>query len=230
MDQSSRLVALLPFKRNSTRVPNKNFREMHSKPLYCWVLEALINSKLVDQIVINTDAADLIINNPLVSHGKVALVERHVKLIGDEVSMNLIIESDLNSIDGDQFLMTHVTNPLVQSETYDRAIRKFRSNLQNGTFDSLFSVNKMQERFYTEEGTPISHDPRELLPTQCLTPIYKENSNIYIFTRQSFLNAGGRIGQRPFLFEMNETESIDIDNQQDWLISEALLAQRDQWT
>ena len=52
MDQSSRLVALLPFKRNSTRVPNKNFREMHSKPLYCWVLEALINSKLVDQIVI----------------------------------------------------------------------------------------------------------------------------------------------------------------------------------
>ena len=47
---------------------------------------------------------------------KVALVERHVKLIGDEVSMNLIIESDLNSIDGDQFLMTHVTNPLVQSK------------------------------------------------------------------------------------------------------------------
>ena len=125
MDQSSRLVALLPFKRNSTRVPNKNFREMHSKPLYCWVLEALINSKLVDQIVINTDAADLIINNPLVSHGKVALVERHVKLIGDEVSMNLIIESDLNSIDGDQFLMTHVTNPLVQSETFDRAIVNF---------------------------------------------------------------------------------------------------------
>ena len=230
MDQSSRLVALLPFKRNSTRVPNKNFREMHSKPLYCWVLEALINAKLVDQIVINTDAADLIINNPLVSHGKVKLVERHVKLIGDEVSMNLIIESDLNSIDGDQFLMTHVTNPLVQSKTFDRAISKFRSNLQNGTFDSLFSVNKMQERFYTEEGTPISHDPRELLPTQCLTPIYKENSNIYIFTRQSFVNAGGRIGQRPFLFEMNETESIDIDNQQDWLISEALLAQRDRWT
>ena len=230
MDQSSRLVALLPFKRNSTRVPNKNFREMHSKPLYCWVLEALINAKLVDQIVINTDAADLIINNPLVSHGKVKLVERHVKLIGDEVSMNIIIESDLNSIDGDQFLMTHATNPLVQSKTFDRAISKFRSNLQNGTFDSLFSVNKMQERFYTEEGTPISHDPRELLPTQCLTPIYKENSNIYIFTRQSFVNAGGRIGQRPFLFEMNETESIDIDNQQDWLISEALLAQRDRWT
>ena len=136
----------------------------------------------------------------------------------------------IGEINGDQFLMTHVTNPLVQSETYDRAIRKFRSNLQNGTFDSLFSVNKMQERFYTEEGTPISHDPRELLPAQCLTPIYKENSNIYIFTRQSFLNAGGRIGQRPFLFEMNETESIDIDNQQDWLISEALLAQRDRWT
>ena len=230
MDQSSRLVALLPFKRNSTRVPNKNFREMHSKPLYCWVLEALINSKLVDQIVINTDAADLIINNPLVSNGKVKLVERHAKLIGDEVSMNLIIESDLNSIDGDQFLMTHVTNPLVQSKTFDRAISKFRSNLQNGTFDSLFSVNKTQERFFTEQGTPISHDPRELLPTQCLTPIYKENSNIYIFTRQSFVNAGSRIGQRPFLFEMNETESIDIDNQQDWLISEALLAQRDRWT
>ena len=230
MDHPSRLVALLPFKRNSTRVPNKNFREMHSKPLYCWVLEALTNSKLVDQIVINTDALDLIIDNPLVSHEKVTLVDRQERLIGDEVSMNLIIESDLKCISGDQFLMTHVTNPLVQSTTFDRAICKFRSNLQNGTFDSLFSVNKLQERFYTEEGTPINHDPEVLLPTQCLTPIYKENSNIYIFTRESFVKTGGRIGQRPFLFEMNETESIDIDNQQDWLIAEALLAQRDRWT
>ena len=80
-----------------------------------------------------------------------------------------------------------------------------------------------------KRGTPINHDPEVLLPTQCLTPIYKENSNIYIFTHESFVKTGGRIGQRPFLFEMNETESIDIDNQQDWLIAEALLAQRDRW-
>ncbi|MEK9569317.1 MAG: acylneuraminate cytidylyltransferase family protein [Paracoccaceae bacterium] len=227
MDQSSRLVALLPFKRNSTRVPNKNFREMRSKPLYCWVLEALINSKLVDQIVINTDALDLIADNPLISHEKVTLIERHESLIGDEVSMNRIIKSDLNCIDGDHFLMTHVTNPLVRSTTFDRAIQKFRLNWQNGQFDSLFSVNKMQERLYTEQGHPINHDPEVLIPTQCLAPMYKENSNIYIFTRQSFMNTKARIGQRPFLFEMDEAESIDIDNQQDWLIAEALITHRE---
>ena len=53
------------------------------------------------------------------------LVERQVKLIGDEVSMNLIIESDLNSVDGDQFLMTHVTNPLVQSKTLTEQLVSF---------------------------------------------------------------------------------------------------------
>ena len=158
---------------------------MHSKPLYCWVLEALIHSELVDQIVINTDAADLIINNPLVSHGKVALVERHVKLIGDEVSMDLIIESDLNSIDGDQFLMTHVTNPLVQSKP---TIEQFVNFVQICKMEHLTvcSLSIKCKRILHWGGTPISHDPRELLPTQCLTPIYKENSNIYIFIVRVF--------------------------------------------
>lgn len=227
MGKHNRLVALLPFKRNSTRVPNKNFREMHLKPLYCWVLDALINSQLICQIVINTDASDLISDNPLVSHEKVKLVERHNELVGDEVSMNRIIESDMSCIDSDQFLMTHVTNPLVKSTTFDRAIGEFRSNLQDGRFDSLFSVDRLQERLYTAEATPINHDPEVLLPTQCLTPMYRENSNMYVFTRQSFMKTRARIGQRPFLFEMNETESIDIDTPQDWLIAEALLAQRD---
>jgi CMP-N-acetylneuraminic acid synthetase len=208
-------------------VPNKNFREMHTKPLYCWALEALINSQFVERIVNNTDAVDLVTKDPRVFHKKVQLRNRHRDLIGDEISMNLIIEDDLKHIDGDQFLMTHVTNPLVQPKTFDEAISFFHKASKNNEYDSLFSVNKMQERLYRDTGVPINHDPRLLLPTQFLEPIYKENSNIYIFTRESFLKTNARIGSRPFMFEMDETESIDIDNHQDWLIAEALIEKRE---
>lgn len=221
------MIALLPFKKNSTRVPNKNFREMYSKPLYCWALEALINARLVEKIVINTDAADLITEDPRITHKKVQVRHRHPDLIGDEVSMNLIIGDDLKHVDGDQFLMTHVTNPLVRPETFDKAISCFHKALKNKECDSLFSVNKMQERLYSDTGAPINHDPELLLPTQHLNPIYKENSNIYIFSRQIFLKRNTRIGSSPFMFEMDQTESIDIDNCQDWLIAEALIEKRE---
>ena len=51
-----RVVALLPMKANSERVPNKNFRNFCGKPLFRWVLDTLLSLKVIDQVVINTDA------------------------------------------------------------------------------------------------------------------------------------------------------------------------------
>lgn len=50
------LVALLPFKAHSERVPRKNFRLLGGKPLYAWMLDTLLDLAAVDRVVINTDA------------------------------------------------------------------------------------------------------------------------------------------------------------------------------
>jgi CMP-N-acetylneuraminic acid synthetase len=91
-----------------------------------------------------------------------------------------------------------------------------------GEADSLFSVNKVQTRFYKADSSPVNHDPANLIPTQDLEPWFEENSNLYIFTADSFAHSKARIGTSPVLFETPALESLDIDTPDDWEL--ALLA------
>ncbi len=135
--------------------------------------------------------------------------------------MNEIIAYDLIQLEGDHFLQTHSTNPLLTSATLDRAIETYFSNLDE--YDSLFSVTRLQTRMYWQDGSPVNHNRNELIRTQDLPPIFEENSNFYIFSKESFQHAGNnRIGFKPQLFEIDKLEAIDIDDLQDFELAEML--------
>ena len=96
-------------------------------------------------------------------------------------------------------------------------------------FDSLFGATKVQTRFYDKDANPINHNPEELLRTQDLEPLYEENSNFYIFSKESFKNSNKkRIGIKPQIFEVNKLEAIDIDEPEDFILAELLYKNRDE--
>ena len=216
------IVALLPMKANSNRVKGKNFRYLAGKPLFRWILDTLLSIDLIDQIIINTDAQELLCNNGLKLSDKIIIRNRKKELCGDEVSMNLILQDDLNNVDSDIYLMTHTTNPFLNKETITSAIRKFYDGRKNASYDSLFTVNKIQSRFYKSDSKPVNHDPNNLIPTQDLEPWFEENSNLYVFTKNSFKSTKARIGIKPMMLETNMMESIDIDTPEDWDLAEAV--------
>jgi len=84
-------------------------------------------------------------------------------------------------------------------------------------------VTRWQTRLYDAEGKAINHNPKELLRTQDLPPVYEENSTLYLFTRENLLKYHHRIGERPLLFEVPALEAVDIDEESDFAIAEALL-------
>ena len=117
------------------------------------------------------------------------------------------------------------TNPLLTSATLDRAIETYFSNLDE--YDSLFSVTRLQSRLSGQDGSPVNHNSDELIRTQDLSPIFEENSNFYIFSKNSFNNAKkNRIGLKPQMFEVDKLEAIDIDEQQDFELAEILYKMR----
>ncbi|MEY8211156.1 MAG: acylneuraminate cytidylyltransferase family protein, partial [Gammaproteobacteria bacterium] len=132
------------------------------------------------------------------------------------VSMNRILADDVSNIGADIYLMTHTTNPLLGSSTISDALELFQKSRACNSIDSLFSVNCIQSRFYSAACRPINHDPKNLIRTQDLEPWYEENSNLYLFTRDSFMTTQARIGKRPMMFETPKYESIDIDTIDDW--------------
>jgi N-acylneuraminate cytidylyltransferase len=135
-----------------------------------------------------------------------------------------LIEYDISQVEGDFFLQTHSCNPLLSAGTIDAAIARF---FASPDADSLFSVTPLQKRYYWPDGRPVNHDPANMLRTQDLEPILEENSNIYIFSRTSFVENNHRIGARPLLFPMDAVEAIDIDTEADFKLAEAVALSRE---
>lgn len=224
MSGSNRCVALLPMKANSQRVKGKNFRPLHGKPLFRWILDSLLAIDEIDCVVINTDARHILEENGLVESDRVQIRDRKAELIGDAVSMNLILADDIANVPADTYLMTHTTNPMLSAKTIGDALGKYQAAVAAGTADSLFTVNKIQTRFYRADSSPVNHDPDNLIQTQDLEPWYEENSNLYIFTAESFAETKARIGKQPMLYEMDKMEAVDIDTPEDWALAEAVAA------
>ena len=222
-DAPAGIVALLPMKAHSERVSGKNFRLFAGKPLFRWILDTLIAVDAVREIVINTDARNILAEHGLIEGGKVRIRDRREDLCGDMVSMNRILEDDIRAVPADLYLMTHTTNPLLSTGTVNGAIQLLASNPEK---DSLFSVNKMQTRFYRDNASPVNHDPENLLRTQDLEPWYEENSNLYLFSRRSFEATDARIGRAPLLLPTPLLESIDIDNHETWCLAEMVAFSR----
>ena len=214
------IAALVPMRHHSERVPGKNYRPFAGQPLYRHIIRSLQACPLISQVVVNTDSPT-IMEDLATYFPNVRVIERPAHLKADTIPMNDILLYDVSKVKADFYLQTHSTNPLLSTETIDEGIELYFHNL--GTYDSLFSVTRHNARFYWNDGRPINHDPQELLRTQDLPPILEENSNLYIFSRESFKQSGNRrIGLRPYMFEISKFEAIDIDEEEDFLMAELL--------
>ncbi len=217
------LVALVPMRHHSQRVPGKNYRELAGKPLFYYVLNTLQKCRLFEKIVVDTDSP-IILEDLERNFPEIMRVNRPDELRGDTVSMNEILLHDTGLAPADLYLQTHSTNPFLGAETILRAVDTFLEKFP--PFDSLFSVTRISTRLWDKDTHPINHDPDVLLQTQDLPPIYEENSCLYIFSAEKLRARRNRIGNKPLMFEINPDEALDIDNERDFLIADLLVRHR----
>jgi len=223
MANPPRIVALVPMRDNSERVPGKNYRPLAGWPLFHHILLALHACPELADIVVDTDS--LTIKQGLADHfPRVLVLDRPEALRGAEVPMNVILLHDTELVPADFYVQTHSTNPLLRPQTISAAILAFIAN--RAAKDSLFGVTELHTRLYDREGRAINHNPHELLRTQDLPPIYEENSCLYIFTRANFMKHNHRIGETPLLFPVPRDEAWDIDEEFDFQVVDLLMRQR----
>jgi len=214
------LCALVPMRHHSQRVPGKNFRPLAGKPLFHHILETLLQVPEIDRVAVDTDS-EPVMDGVRRFYPDVKLIERPQHLRADDVPMNDILLYDTAQIEADFYLQTHSTNPLLKAETISQAIKSFASTYPDR--DSLFSVTRLQTRLYFQDGKAINHNPRELIQTQDLPPVYEENSCLYLFTRDNLLKWHHRIGEKPMMFEIVAEEAWDIDEELDFTICDLLM-------
>jgi CMP-N-acetylneuraminic acid synthetase len=216
----TQIAALVPMRHQSARVPGKNYRPLAGKPLYQHIIATLLACPEIGQVVVDTDSS-LIAQGLQEAYPQVRVLERPAHLRADTVPMNEVLAYDTSQVPADFYLQTHSTNPLLHAATISHAIRTLLDGYP--AYDSLFSVTRWQTRLWDQLGRAINHNPAILLRTQDLPPVYEENSCIYIFTRETLLVRRNRIGERPYLFEIDPAEAWDIDEEIDFQIADFLL-------
>jgi len=121
---AERVIALVPMRHHSERVPGKNYRALGGRPLYSHILQALGECPEIVQIVVDTDS-------PVIREGiargfpRVRLLDRPEHLRGGEVATNEVLVHDASQVPAPFYLQTHCTNPFITPATVSRAIEAF---------------------------------------------------------------------------------------------------------
>jgi CMP-N-acetylneuraminic acid synthetase len=218
-----KLAALVPMRHHSQRVPGKNFRPLAGKPLFHHIIETLLAVPEIEAVMVDTDS-EPVMDGLRKYFPQVKIILRPERLRADDVPMNDILLHDTAQVAADFYMQTHSTNPLLMAGTISNGIRAFFADYPK--YDSLFSVTRLQTRLYFQDGRAINHDPAVLIQTQHLPPVYEENSCLYLFTRENLLKRHHRIGERPFMFEIESSEAWDIDEELDFEIADFLMRRK----
>ena len=122
-------------------------------------------------------------------------------------------------------MWTHVTSPFLGPDIYDKVVEKYFENV--GYYDSLMTVTKLQKFIWGDKG-PINYDHSiEKWPrTQTIEPLWEVNSGAFIATKDIYRERMDRIGSRPYLFELSEEISFDIDWLPDFTMAETIYQTR----
>ena len=205
------MIVFIPIKKNSQRVPRKNFRLFKDAPLYKHVLRKYKNHK----VYVDTDSQEIIDEcktDPTLNH--VTAYKRLRELCGHKTSVCDLIVNFIDKYDiVEPIAQIHVTSPFLESEKVEKAHELLLHH------DSVVSCNRHNSRFWRRESygfCPVNHNPLKLEQTQDLPDLFEENSCFYIFKPSVIKNLGNRIGLNPFFYEIEYPENIDIDTESDW--------------
>lgn len=223
MTSKHRLVALMPMRHSSERVPGKNYRPFgDGRPLFHHMVDVMSACPAIEKIVIDTDSPT-IKEQCAQKYPDVIVIDRPEHLLGGMTPMNDVLLHDVATVPSEFYLQTHSTNPLLTVETLQKAVETFFANYP--IYDSLFSVTRMQTRYWDSLARALNHNPNILIRTQDLPPWFEENSCIYMFESKTLTGRHNRIGDRPYLFEIERLEAQDIDEEIDFLVAEMIYKQ-----
>lgn len=207
-------VAIVPMKLNNTRLPQKNTKPFtNGKPLCYYILKTLLEVNEIDEVYVycsNERIKDYIPDG-------VKYLKRSTSLDTDTTKMNEVLKAFAVDVPADIYVMTHTTAPFISKES----IQKGLDAVASGMNDSSFAAKKVQD-FLWKDGRPFNYSLENIPRTQDLPPIYEETSGFYIYEASVINELGRRIGQSPYIVEVNEIEAVDIDEKEDFEIADAI--------
>lgn len=212
------MAALIPVRKGSQRVKNKNIRPFSSTSLLEIKIQQLKRIKEIDEIVVNSDCRSML---EIARNMGAKTVLRDTYYASSTVPMNEVWKNLAENVDCEYILYTNVTNPLFRDATYTKMIEKWNSLIQT-EYDSITSVHELKEYIWDNENKPVNYDPNTHPRSQDLPLYYGLNFAASIIPRELMIERSSIIGKKFFPFFVDKIQCTDIDDNHDFMIAEKL--------
>jgi N-acylneuraminate cytidylyltransferase len=206
------ITAIIPVKKNSSRLPNKNILPFGDSNLLIHKIRQLKQVEEVSQIVVSSDSEAML--SMAEKEGVIPLL-RPKQYADESLPISEFLLYLCDNLTGQHFMWACVTSPLVDSELYKNAIAIYRKKLSEG-YDSLVTVCPFQHYLMDENGPFNFSRGREHTNSQQLRKLYLFTNGIQLTPSGKMREWGDRIGIHPYLMQISKNESIDIDDIYDY--------------
>lgn len=220
-------LAIIPARGGSKRIPRKNIKEFHGKPLIAYSIEAAIKSKCFDRIIVSTDDGE--IAEVAKAYGAEVPFIRPDKISNDYATTMDVIEHAISWFLGNDLSVSYVcciyaTAPFISSESL---IQGFLA-LEHADFDYAFSATsfpfpiqrafKLNQNGSTEMFMPEHIETR----SQDLEEAFHDAGQFYWGKSSAFLSKKPIFSDSSFAVILPRNIVQDIDTLEDWSNAESM--------
>lgn len=208
-----KIVSFIPIKLNNQRLPGKNTMLLNGYPTCKYIFDTINQINCIDEKYVYCSDESIKQYMPQ----DLRFLKRDKYLDGFHVKGLEIIEHFVRDVDADIYILTHVTQPFTKKESIENALEKVIS----GEYDSAFSAVALQDYMWMDHK-PLNYNVKDIVRTQDLKPIYMETGAFFIFRKEVFTQLGQRIGEKPYIYKIDQFEAVDIDTLEDFKFAEAV--------
>ena len=225
MYKNKTFLGIVPARGGSKRLPRKNMLDLCGNPLIAWSIEAGLNSKYIDKVVVSSDDDEIL--NISLNFGA-ETIKRPVELASDTATTFDAIKHTIDNFEKyDYIVLLQPTSPLRNEKHIDEAIEL----LEEKQADAIVSVCEMDHSPLWSNTLPKDGNMRGFLReeilnkrSQDLEKYYRLNGAIYICKTDKLLeNKSFFLKDNIFAYIMDKKNSIDIDEEIDFLFAERVI-------
>ncbi|MDC3293773.1 pseudaminic acid cytidylyltransferase [Alphaproteobacteria bacterium] len=220
------IVAVIPARGGSKRIPKKNIKMFLGKPIIAYSIEAALKSNLFDRVIVSTDDDE--IQEISMRYGASAPFKRPSHLSDDHTGTNEVVRHAINWLDGSNDKVNYAcaiyaTAPFINTSYLNEGFEAISS----GLYDFAFSVTSydfpVQRALVNRSGAINAVFPDHINSrSQDLEETFHDAGQFYWGTFEAFIESRCLFHERSFPVYIPRYLTQDIDTLEDWQLAESL--------